>query len=357
MQALPTARTRLKDLAALLAPDPALKIRVARKAQGQILRSAERQATPKLEAKAALPAPSAGRRPRSADLQSQVSLASLGLAWVRQLQVNAGGALSSDAPEYVHQLRVGLRRLRCLFGVLMDGDAARSDIGRRTVQDELRWIAGVLGECRDWDVFAAELLPVAVASLSQQEAVELRRRTARMRSVRRKALRTALGSARFVRLPAMVEAVLAMPLRELPAAAQRDITVLVAEAMHRRSTRACRWARRPDRKAPEKLHRLRIEIKKLRYLGEMIAPCHPDKAAKEYLKSVTELQSALGRMQDITTARQMIRTLACTRTSPMPAVLPAMDSALADRLAKVLEDITEAARGFRQMPAFWCRGA
>jgi CHAD domain-containing protein len=347
----------LRDLADLFGPDPSRNIRGARKPQQQILSPERRPAKAGNGARSDSLAPNAGRRPRKADLQSRTSLASLGLEWLRQLQVNARGALSSDEPEYVHQLRVGLRRLRCLYGVLTTVDAAETDPDRRAVLNDLRWIAGALGECRDLDVFAAEMLPVVVAPLPKPEAVELERRTARMRSVRRKALRTALGSARFVQLPALVEAILASPPRELPAASQSCIATLVAEAMHRRSTRARRWARNPDREAPEKLHRLRIEIKKLRYLGAMIAPFHPGKAAQRYLQSVTELQSALGNLQDITTARHLIRTLAITRTNSMSAVLPAMDAALAEKQATVLAEITIAARGFRQMPAFWHLGA
>jgi CHAD domain-containing protein len=261
--------------------------------------------------------------------------------------------LSSNEPEYVHQLRVGLRRLRCLYGVLMDVDGARSDTGRRTVLDELRWIAGVLGEGRDLDVFAAEMLPVAVAALSKPEAVELERRTARMRSVLRRALRAVLGGVRFGRLTTLTGAILTAPSHEFPTVPRGNISAVVAASMNRRSTRARRWARRPDRKAPEKLHRLRIEIKKLRYLGEMIAPCFPGKATREYLLSVTELQSALGRMQDITTARQLIRTLACAPTKRKSAVLPAVEAAFAERHAVVLREITFAVQEFRQSKPFW----
>jgi CHAD domain-containing protein len=344
---------RLRDLAALASQARALKGLPARKAPERIPAPAKRAAKPRIGAKSASPPPSAGRRSLGADLQSRANLASLGREWLRQLQVNARGALSSDAPEYVHQLRVGLRRLRCLYGVLMDVDAARSAPGRRAVADELRWIAGVLGEVRDLDVFAAELLPVAVAALPEPVAAALRQRVARMRSVRRKALRAALGSVRFGRLITLTNALLITPWQELPVAGHGDIGAMVAGSMNRRSTRARQWARRTDREAPEELHRLRIEIKKLRYLGEMIAPLHPGKQAREYLKAVTELQSTLGRMQDIATARQLIRRLAQGRADALSAVLPAMDAAFAEGQTAVLDDIMPAARKYRQAKAFW----
>jgi CHAD domain-containing protein len=253
----------------------------------------------------------------------------------------------------VHQLRVGLRRLRCLYGVLMVVDNAQSDQGRRAVQDDLRWIAGVLGEGRDLDVFSAEMLPVAAAALSEPETAELQQRTARMRSARRRALRTALASVRFDRLTALADAILTTPLHGIPDPRRDDVSAVVAEFMHRRSTRARRWARRPEREAPEKLHRLRIEIKKLRYLGEMLAPCYPGKKAREYLQAVTELQSTLGRLQDIATAQQLIRTLAQGRADGLSEMLPAMDAALAESQTTVLGDIIPAARKFRRAKPFW----
>ena len=353
MNELPAGRMRLRDLAALASQAPALKVRATRKAREGIPAPAKRSAKPRIGAESASPSPSAGRRPLGADLRSRASLASLGREWLSQLQVNARGALSSNAPEYVHQLRVGLRRLRCLYGVLMDVDGARSDEGRLAVLNDLRWIAGVLGEGRDLDVFSAELLPVAAAALPEPETAELQQRTARMRSVRRKALRTALASVRFDQLTVLADAILDTPLHEIPDPRRGDVSAVVAESMNRRSTRARRWARRPEREAPEKLHRLRIEIKKLRYLGEMLAPCHPGKGASEYLQAVTQLQSTLGRMQDIATAQQLIRTLAQGRADGLSAMIPAMDAALAVCRTAVLAEITIAARKFRQAKPFW----
>jgi len=353
MTMLTTGRMRLRDLAALATRGPVLTARSARKAREPLPVAATPAAQPKISLKSANPAPTAGRRPRRADLQTRAGLSSLGREWLSQLQVNARGALSGEAPEYVHQLRVGLRRLRCLYGVLMDVDAARSDPARQAVQDELRWIAGVLGEVRDLDVFSAETLPLAVAALPEPVTAALRQRVARTRAVRRRALEAALGSERFGRLITLTEAILGTPSHGIAIEGQGNIGAVVAQSLNHRSTRARRWARHPDREATEKLHRLRIEIKKLRYLGEMIAPLHRGKEARDYLKAVTELQSTLGRLQDIATARQLIRTLAQGRANALTATLPAMDAALAESQTRVLGDIMPAARKFRQAKPFW----
>jgi len=56
-------------------------------------------------------------------------------------------------PEYLHQMRVALRRLRTAFDIFADAapDAAGLD-------GELRWLSRALERARDWDVFVADTL-------------------------------------------------------------------------------------------------------------------------------------------------------------------------------------------------------
>src|SRR5690606_12993673 len=60
-----------------------------------------------------------------------------------------------DDPEGVHQMRVGLRRLRSLFTVFAPVlPAAQTDY----FKSELKWLASELGAARDYDVFRDEIL-------------------------------------------------------------------------------------------------------------------------------------------------------------------------------------------------------
>jgi triphosphatase len=72
------------------------------------------------------------------------------------LRANEPGMLAGRNPEYMHQMRVALRRIRSAFGVfaaLFPGPAISS------VRNELKWLAANLGTARDWDVFVTETLP------------------------------------------------------------------------------------------------------------------------------------------------------------------------------------------------------
>ncbi|HSD62075.1 MAG TPA: CYTH and CHAD domain-containing protein, partial [Burkholderiales bacterium] len=77
-----------------------------------------------------------------------------------QLQANEDGMLEGRDPEYLHQMRVALRRLRSALGMF------RAVLPREALEppaQELKWLAGRLGPARDWDVFLGETLPRVAA--------------------------------------------------------------------------------------------------------------------------------------------------------------------------------------------------
>ncbi|MBK8018250.1 MAG: CYTH and CHAD domain-containing protein [Betaproteobacteria bacterium] len=73
-----------------------------------------------------------------------------------QLQGNEAGVLHSADPEYIHQARVAVRRLRSAFS-LFRPLVPREHVIR--VMDPLRKLGLSLGQARDWDVFASTTLP------------------------------------------------------------------------------------------------------------------------------------------------------------------------------------------------------
>src|SRR5207244_2097330 len=72
----------------------------------------------------------------------------IGLACVRHFALNEAAVLAKD-PEAVHQMRVGLRRLRAvlsLFKQMLDDPESEG------VKSELRWLSQALDPARDFDV-------------------------------------------------------------------------------------------------------------------------------------------------------------------------------------------------------------
>src|SRR5512147_2163816 len=73
---------------------------------------------------------------------------------LRQIIVNEPAMIAGDA-EALHQMRVGLRRLRAARSIFADVVA---DGGEDKIKGELKWITQELGPARDLDVFAADVL-------------------------------------------------------------------------------------------------------------------------------------------------------------------------------------------------------
>ena len=71
------------------------------------------------------------------------------------LTANIECLLRYDDPEYVHQSRVALRRVRSAIRLF---DPEQHDVPR-SLSNEIRWFARALGDARDWDVIADETLP------------------------------------------------------------------------------------------------------------------------------------------------------------------------------------------------------
>src|SRR5579859_1327131 len=80
---------------------------------------------------------------------------------ISHLSVNGDYLKRTGDPEAVHQMRVGLRRLRAamtMFKPLLGDPVSQS------LRSELRWLQQTLGAARDWDVLLAD----TVAPLEEQ---------------------------------------------------------------------------------------------------------------------------------------------------------------------------------------------
>ena len=78
----------------------------------------------------------------------------IGLACLRQIAGNEPAVLKDDA-EGVHQMRVGLRRLRTAISLF---SAILQDRQTEQIKAELKWITGELGPARELDVLVAHVV-------------------------------------------------------------------------------------------------------------------------------------------------------------------------------------------------------
>jgi CHAD domain-containing protein len=137
-----------------------------------------------------------------ADVATADALSSIARECLRQVAANADGLLADEHTEWVHQMRVGTRRLRSCLSLMKPFSA---DAAVEPLIAEVKWLAALLGEARDWDVFVTQTLPPLAAWFARDASAapgikRLRDRAARRRRDARKAAREGVASPRFQRL-------------------------------------------------------------------------------------------------------------------------------------------------------------
>jgi triphosphatase len=229
-----------------------------------------------------------------------------------QIHGNERGVVSGHDPSNVHQMRVGLRRLRSAFDLFEDLMTSPPSL-----QEELRWIASELGAARDWEVFTSSTLPSAldaapedtnadaVTQVSREQANQNRSRAA-----------AAVDSVRYTRL--VIELTRWLDIagwregmnENQRAALDRPITKFACKTLYKRHRKLLKRGRNlPDLDARPR-HRARIAAKKLRYATEFFASLYPKQAFRQYLAALGKLQEDLGWRNDVAVSDGLLKTLA-----------------------------------------------
>ena len=265
----------------------------------------------------------------------------IALSCLNHLQNNEAGVCRSDDPEFVHQARVAIRRLRSAIRLwqplLPEAFVARFD----PLWHEL---ASKLGDTRNWDVFLAETLPALADALSGRINVERLLRHARRRSANsRKASRSALRSAAYSRL--LIDfsaAVLA-----LPDDAAGSLGGFVPRCLDKRVKRVKERVVAALGDDDVARHSLRVAFKQLRYAVEFFTPILAGPVLVNYHQSASSLQDLLGRLNDLAVASQLAAEAQPGSKGQGIAVwLAAQTDSLLPELARLLKD-------FQQQPLPW----
>ena len=295
---------RLYELAQMLATDIPLAFEPSTKAErGYALRSPQALAPVRAE-DAELPAKCAAGAAFAAIMRSCLG----------QIERNAQGVLTSDDPEWVHQMRIGVRRLRACLSL------ARRGISSERIEPlrvELRWLAHALGSARDCDVFATATLPQfreaaarGTGAALNDTMTKLAAKAAAKRRDARAHARAALASPRFVRLVLAAAALAAAP--ELNVALHAHGGKLAQRArdvarplLKRRHQSLVALSTDLAHAAPEARHAARLAAKKLRYAAEFFGALYPRKKARAYRKALATLQDELGLWNDAAVAARI----------------------------------------------------
>lgn len=230
-----------------------------------------------------------------------------------QVEANEAAVEQGD-PEGVHQMRVGLRRLRSALRLFDEVIHCPDDL-----RAELRWLAGELGGARDWHVFSETLASVMRDCPDMAFLPQLRQAASDITKQKEQEAAESVGSIRYSRMLLMLGAwINGKRWRESPDEVGQEA---LDERLHKFAERAlARFQRRLLKRGellrtgtPEERHEVRIAAKRARYSAEFFQSLYPARRIHRYIDAMADLQEVLGQYQDDITAGKMLEQFARVR--------------------------------------------
>jgi inorganic triphosphatase YgiF len=239
------------------------------------------------------------------EMSAGEAFTTIALSCVHHFAGNRDAVLAGRA-EGVHQMRVGLRRLRAAISFFKD---LLKDTESAGIKRELKWLLGALGPARDLDV----LIDESVAPLQKEGADgdtldTLKDDLAHRRDAGIERAKRAVASDRYRRL------VLDTALwatgggwRTGPSEGRDgDAIDFAAAAFAHRARKIGKKLKKIETLDPRRRHKLRIAAKKLRYTDEFFASLYDRRGKRrqrlmQHRAALKSLQSALGKLNDMRT--------------------------------------------------------
>jgi inorganic triphosphatase YgiF len=260
------------------------------------------------------------------------------------LQVNEEGIVRGDDPEFVHQMRVALRRARSALRVF---SSILSSEKIAAIREELQWLAGALNGARNWDVFVLTTFPPILAAFPDHQGLAwLHTHSVTMQQHANARARDAVTSPRYQRLLLTLGAwlcTLTEPATGPPEATESgetDLAAFTAAILQKRHRQLKKRGKQLTLLSPVERHAVRIAAKKLRYAAEFFSPLYPNKRTRKYIGTLAALQDVLGAFNDSATTVALLQEVTATedmaaRQHPEGVVLGWVQGASHARLAEL----------------------
>jgi triphosphatase len=284
----------------------------------------------------------------------------IGSSALWHLAANAPAVEAGD-PEGVHQMRVGVRRLRAAISVF-----AELLRGKQTnlIKRDLKWLAAKLGPVRDLDVFLqTDVKPLDDADPPVRGLPELNGELVYRRDLAAQSAKDAIASARYRFLIFnTLEWIESGNWLKKPGQGQggQQIKPFATNLFARRTRKARKRLKRISRLDPRRRHKLRIAMKKLRYaiyfFESLFGGARP-KPLSRYKACLKSLQDSLGALNDITVHQKLATNIAAGKERAEPNLIAFAAGVVAGSMRNdvdpLLNKATKAARNLRRAKKFW----
>lgn len=215
---------------------------------------------------------------------------------LEHIQRNEVAVVEGHDPETLHQMRVGVRRLRSalkLFAPVAPCPPA--------LQGDIDWLGKELGAARDWDVLLSSTLARVDAPQIELQALALQTAHAKRHEAAQ-----ALLSPRYTRLMLTMGSWMLQTAPLLQGSAAK----FSRQTMQHLHKSLLKRANRMQDDDAASAHRTRIAAKRTRYALEFFHSLYRAKGTHSYLKTLAAVQEELGQHNDLAVAGRLLQELA-----------------------------------------------
>jgi len=230
---------------------------------------------------------------------------------ITQIQTNAICLGQAYKVENLHQMRVGLRRLRSALKLFKNVIC----IPEKWQQD-IKWLGDILGSARNWDVLIDSTLPQIADTISSESQFTELKLAAQEKSNEKHAMALAAVCSRqytqlIVNLSIWIDE-----------CGWRDVTPpkklnrlkkpadkFVGNILLNKQAKLFKLGKDLHKSNSKNRHRMRIAAKEARYASEFFQSLYPTNTVKPFLKMLAALQNELGYLNDATVADFLLKEL------------------------------------------------
>jgi inorganic triphosphatase YgiF len=294
------------------------------------------------------------------DISIEAAFQVIGRSVLRHIAANEPAVRAAD-PDGVHQMRVGVRRLRAaiaVFSELLDCNQTEQ------IKRDLKWLAAKLAPVRDLDVFLKGKIALFEGSDPSTAGLpELKSELIHRRDIAAEIAKAAIATARYrlfiFNILEWIED--GKWLKRSHSQRNRKIRPFAAHLFERRTRKTRRKAKRAGKVDAHARHKLRIAIKKLRYALYFFETLYSRdgsaKALSRYKKHLKDLQDNLGVLNDIAVHQKLAAKLAAGSGGPKPELVSFAAGMIAgcerSEVRPILAEVTKTAHRLRQAEKFW----
>jgi triphosphatase len=267
-----------------------------------------------------------------------------------QFTANWAGLRETDEPEAIHQMRIGLRRMRCALSIFK---RALPDAGFEALRVDAGRLAKAFGPVRNADAIRISVLQGPLASADCPGNSDVLRGTMEKRRIAAyAAARSEIESLAATLFVLNVQSLLARDDWREGGKPKMAAWKFFKAALSRLRARVLKRAKTAG-VSDQARHKLRIALKNLRYGVDFLDLFGNGKRRRAYKKQMSALQDLLGMRNDIVVAKTYLKELRAESGPEVEQILEFIRGWYARDATTADQEISKAIKKFKRMEPFW----